>query len=119
MMPNSFYLLLRYFMRVDGVHVRLNETRIYHEFSWNYLLREYTSREASMATLNVINSQHQFVKPLNLFIPQIPSALCVDPNRIMHMLPLVNSSYDKVILPNDPSSENGTSPSTAAVGQEE
>jgi len=35
------------------------------------------------------------------------------------MLPLVNSSYDKVILPNDPPSENGTSPQAAAGGQEE
>lgn len=67
MMPNSFYLLLRYFLRVDGVHVRLNETRIYHEFSWNYLLREYTSREASMGALKVIYSVHRLQNILIVF----------------------------------------------------
>ncbi|CAB3384868.1 Hypothetical predicted protein [Cloeon dipterum] len=100
MMPNSFYLLLRYFLRVDGVHVRLNETRIYHEFQWSYLLREYTSRDASMASLN------------------IPSALCVDPNRIMHLLPLVASSYEKIMLPSTPMVE-GESSDVASPGKEE
>ncbi|XDV54932.1 hypothetical protein PO909_023118 [Leuciscus waleckii] len=30
-MPTSFFLLLRFFLRVDGVMIRINDTRLYHE----------------------------------------------------------------------------------------
>lgn len=30
-MPTSFFLLLRFFLRVDGVLIRINDTRLYHE----------------------------------------------------------------------------------------
>jgi type 2A phosphatase activator TIP41 len=80
-MPSSFYVLLRFFLRVDGVLVRMNDTRIYHEFETDYLLREFTSREARLDEIN------------------IPSALCIDPNEIMHLLPLVASQYEKLVLP--------------------
>jgi len=30
-MPSSFFILLRFFLRVDDVMVRINDTRIYHE----------------------------------------------------------------------------------------
>ncbi|XP_044078400.1 TIP41-like protein isoform X2 [Siniperca chuatsi] len=33
-MPTSFFLLLRFFLRVDGVLIRINDTRLYHEASW-------------------------------------------------------------------------------------
>ena len=32
-MKTSFYILLRYFLRIDNVLVRLNDTRLYHEVS--------------------------------------------------------------------------------------
>ncbi|KAF4519877.1 hypothetical protein B566_EDAN005216 [Ephemera danica] len=80
-MPGSFYVLLRFFLRVDGVLVRVNDTRVYHEFDSEYLLREFTSREARLEEID------------------IPSALCVDPNEIMHLLPLVTSRYEKLQLP--------------------
>lgn len=32
-MPTSFFLLLRFFLRVDGVLIRINDTRLYHEAS--------------------------------------------------------------------------------------
>lgn len=32
-MPTSFFLLLRFFLRVDGVMIRINDTRLYHEVS--------------------------------------------------------------------------------------
>lgn len=44
-MPSGFFILQQLFMRVDGVLLRMNETRIYHAFNTNYVLREYTSRE--------------------------------------------------------------------------
>lgn len=52
-MPNSFFILLRYFLRIDNVMLRINDTRIYHEFGKNYLLREYTSREAKVQDIRV------------------------------------------------------------------
>lgn len=33
--------------------LRVNDTRIYHEFGHNYLLREYTSREAKVEDIKV------------------------------------------------------------------
>ena len=32
-MPTSFFVLLRFFLRVDGVIIRINDTRLYHEAS--------------------------------------------------------------------------------------
>ncbi|CAJ0759315.1 16605_t:CDS:10, partial [Entrophospora sp. SA101] len=44
-MESCFFILQRYFLRVDDVLFRMNETRIYHEFGNKYLIREYSSRE--------------------------------------------------------------------------
>lgn len=54
-MPGSFFILLRYFLRIDNVMLRINDTRIYHEFGKNYLLREFTSREAKVEDIYVSN----------------------------------------------------------------
>jgi len=35
--------------------LRINDTRIYHEFGKNYLLREFTSREAKVQDIRVSN----------------------------------------------------------------
>ncbi|XP_057306724.1 TIP41-like protein isoform X1 [Hydractinia symbiolongicarpus] len=50
-MPSSFFILLRFFLRVDGVLLRINDTRIYHEAGSNYILREYTSKEKKISQL--------------------------------------------------------------------
>ncbi|CAG8479144.1 4358_t:CDS:2 [Acaulospora morrowiae] len=44
-MSSGFFILQRFFLRVDDVLFRTNETRIYHEFGSDYCLREYSSRE--------------------------------------------------------------------------
>lgn len=44
-MPTSFFVLMRQFMRVDSVMVRINDTRLYHEAENNYILREFISRD--------------------------------------------------------------------------
>lgn len=44
-MNDCFYILLRSYVRVDGVRVRLMDTRIFHDFTSNYLLREFTHKE--------------------------------------------------------------------------
>ncbi|KAL8951087.1 MAG: hypothetical protein Q9222_002927 [Ikaeria aurantiellina] len=44
-MPARLLLLCRFFMRLDGVMIRIRDTRVYVEFSTNEVVREYTARE--------------------------------------------------------------------------
>ena len=50
-MENCFYILLRYYLRVDGVRVRIFDTRIFHEFGTDFLHREFQYREATFDQL--------------------------------------------------------------------
>jgi len=44
-MNNCLLVLLRYFLRVDGVLFRIYDTRIFHEFHKDYLIREFQQKE--------------------------------------------------------------------------
>ncbi len=46
-MNDSWYVLLRSYVRVDGVCVRVLDTRIFHDLSTREILREYTHREGT------------------------------------------------------------------------
>ncbi|KAJ1817083.1 Tap42 interacting protein [Coemansia sp. RSA 2599] len=46
-MPSGFFILLRFFLRVDGVLFRIYDTRVYHEFGSGCILREFGTREAA------------------------------------------------------------------------
>ncbi|KAK6171269.1 hypothetical protein SNE40_019494 [Patella caerulea] len=74
-MPSSFFILLRFYMRVDDVIVRVNDTRIYYEIENNYILREYSSRDKQMkeikAPINVITDMNQVGPHLTLREEQI------------------------------------------------
>jgi len=50
-MQGGFFLLLRFFLRVDGVLVRINDTRIHHKAGSSYMLREYSSKERKMSEI--------------------------------------------------------------------
>jgi type 2A phosphatase activator TIP41 len=50
-MHDCFYMIIRYYLRVDGVRVRLMDTRVFHDFQTNYLLREFTHKEESFDNL--------------------------------------------------------------------
>lgn len=52
-MPSGFFVLLRYYLRVDDVLIRINDTRLYYEKGKEYFLREYTSRESKAKDLKV------------------------------------------------------------------
>jgi len=91
-MPSSFFVLLRYFLRVDGVMVRVNDTRYFHDFATNYVLREFTNRECGIQQLHL---------PLPMF---------GDPNIIAPHLPLRTGIYEKLTwLSTDNSSNENTS----------
>lgn len=79
-MPSSYFILLRFFLRVDGVLARINDTRLYHEFETSYILREFTSKEAKVSDLNV------------------PPVMLIDPSEVAQLLPTVKFKYDKIIL---------------------
>ncbi|KAI8752644.1 TIP41-like protein [Biomphalaria glabrata] len=75
-MPTSFFILLRLFVRVDQVLIRMNETRFYHEAGTNFILREFTSREES--TKN------------------IPESLHTDPNAVGEHLKVKKEIFEKL-----------------------
>lgn len=80
-MPSSFFILLRYFLRVDNVMVRVNDTRYFHDFSTNFVLREYTNKECGV---------NQVRLPLPMF---------GDPNLLSPHLPLRTFMYEKITWP--------------------
>ncbi|XP_044517999.1 TIP41-like protein [Gracilinanus agilis] len=81
-MPSSFFLLLRFFLRIDGVLIRMNDTRLYHEADKTYMLREYTSRESKIANLM-----------------HVPPALFTEPNEISQYLPVKEAVCEKLEFP--------------------
>lgn len=87
-MPQSFFILLRYFLRIDNVMMRINDTRIFHELGHNYLLREYTSREAKIQDIHV------------------PPPVLTEPSEVAPHVPLVFSQYHKLIITQNDSEVN-------------
>ena len=58
-MPSGFFILQRFFLRVDNTLIRVIDTRTYHDMTKSYLLREYSERENQIKDLSCI--------PPNLF----------------------------------------------------
>lgn len=52
-MPNLLFLLLRFYLRVDGVLVRTNDTRYFLEAGMDHMLREFCSKESHIPDLHV------------------------------------------------------------------
>jgi len=50
-MPQRLLLLCRFFLRLDGVIVRIRDTRVYIEFATGEVIREYTAREEKYDTV--------------------------------------------------------------------
>ncbi|XP_066257184.1 TIP41-like protein [Euwallacea similis] len=80
-MPSSFFVLLRFFLRVDGVMVRVNDTRVFHDFSKDFVIREFTNKECEVKDLKL---------PLTLF---------GDPNMLAPYMPLKKSINEKITFP--------------------
>lgn len=45
-MPSCWFVLLRYWLRVDGVIIRLRDTRCFHAFGSSVVIREHSYKEA-------------------------------------------------------------------------
>lgn len=50
-MPNFLFILARFFLRIDGVLVRVHDTRYYHRYDTDVLIRQCTRQQASYAEL--------------------------------------------------------------------
>uniref|UniRef100_A0A0E0D752 TIP41-like protein n=1 Tax=Oryza meridionalis TaxID=40149 RepID=A0A0E0D752_9ORYZ len=90
-MPTGWFLLLRLWLRVDGVLMRLRDTRVYCSFGSDEakpaVLRECCWREATFASLSAKGYPSD-------------SAAYGDPNLIAHKLPAVVQKTQKLKLPN-------------------
>lgn len=53
-MKDCFFGLLRDYVRVDNVLVRVIDTRIFHSFGENYILRDFQVRECTFKKLKDI-----------------------------------------------------------------
>lgn len=57
-MPSGFFILLRFFLRVDDVLIRINDTRFHYEIENDYILKEYTSKEAPVSKLQHVSPSY-------------------------------------------------------------
>ncbi|KAK9728375.1 Tap42 interacting protein [Basidiobolus ranarum] len=95
-MPSGFFILQRFFLRVDDVLFRVNDTRIYHAFDTSYLIKEYTSQE----------------EPYIGIRKKIPTwkkddiSLLSDPNWVVSVMPGPDPSLTRIeIVELDPSQQ--------------
>ena len=118
-MPTCIFVLLRFWLRVDGVLIRIRDTRLFHDLSKSYLLREYTEREATFEALvkvrttrNPASRPPPPVRALNLFgIVMCCAVMCreqkgmpstpehyKDPNQFAQFIPLLTTAKHKIEL---------------------
>ncbi len=50
-MKDCYFGLLRLYMRVDEVVIRIYDTRIFHSYDSQYILREFSVRESDWKTI--------------------------------------------------------------------
>ena len=56
-MQSGFFILQRFYLRVDQTLIRVYDTRIYFEAENNFLLREYSEREQTFDKLHLSRSE--------------------------------------------------------------
>uniref|UniRef100_A0A7E4V5V3 TIP41-like protein n=1 Tax=Panagrellus redivivus TaxID=6233 RepID=A0A7E4V5V3_PANRE len=78
-MPSTFFLLQRFYLRVDHVMVRIIDTRLFGEADSDYFLRECSLREAQFTDLSPEDLKN-----------------VTDPNLIWQSLPVASSKTEKI-----------------------
>lgn len=70
-MPSFFFVLARFFLRVDDVLIRIYDTRYFHRFGSPLIVRETVHREACLAT--TLRHVHTSVlRDADIIAPQVP-----------------------------------------------
>ncbi|XP_014255105.1 TIP41-like protein isoform X2 [Cimex lectularius] len=80
-MPSGFFILLRYFLRVDNVIIVVNDSRIYHDFTTDYIILETAQRENKVSDLRV------------------PIGVMNEPDEVTPLLALKSSKCQKLVIP--------------------
>lgn len=80
-MPSGYFILYRYFLRVDGVLVRVIDTRYHYEVGKKYVLRERSFREAKFTE-----------------IPHPNVAVSNDPSEYLDLLPVKFITTDIIYI---------------------
>ena len=62
-MPGSFFVLMRFLMRVDGVVYRIIDTRLWHVFGTDVLLREHLTKEAAAPVIERVRTSLAAMAP--------------------------------------------------------
>merc|ERR1712032_480316 len=80
-MPSGFFILLRFYLRVDMTLIRLHDTRLRYEEGADFILREYSEREQKVEELKVSRE------------------IWTDHNEIVNHLPVSLMQVEKLLLP--------------------
>jgi len=83
-MPENYFVLCRFYLRVDRVMVRICDCRIYSEAGWPYALLEFTRREDLYTN---IRKEHQ--------------KLITDSSQIWQYLPMMSQKRVKLYYPTE------------------
>lgn len=86
-MPSFVFLLARFFLRVDGVLIRVYDTRYFHRFGSDVLVREIVHREADVAR----SLQHLHMSVLK------------DPEAVTPHVPITLSKLENIVTSTCPS----------------
>ncbi|KAL3982967.1 TIP41-like family protein [Acanthocheilonema viteae] len=79
-MPTCLFLLCRFYLRIDGVLVRICDTRLYKDLDSNTFLRQWTHRELKLANSSLLIRNN-----------------VLDPDFIYDYLPIVEEEMTKLI----------------------
>ncbi|PSK38099.1 Type 2A phosphatase activator TIP41 [Elsinoe australis] len=83
-MPERLLLLCRFFLRLDGVIVRVRDTRVYIELAMNRIIRQYTAKEDKYENMrSKLHGQRQ----------NVPECLR-DANLMSSLLPVVEDTIE-------------------------
>eukprot|EP01119_Soliformovum_irregulare_P011072 TRINITY_DN2749_c0_g1_i2.p1 TRINITY_DN2749_c0_g1~~TRINITY_DN2749_c0_g1_i2.p1 ORF type:complete len:232 (+),score=52.56 TRINITY_DN2749_c0_g1_i2:176-871(+) len=83
-MPTCFFILMRLWIRIDGVLFRVIDNRFFHPFEKDYVIREYSHREGSYKSITQMMSPD--AQKFN------------DPNLIGPLLKLVETQTEKIYI---------------------
>mmetsp|Transcript_7762 Transcript_7762/g.14087 ORF Transcript_7762/g.14087 Transcript_7762/m.14087 type:complete len:274 (-) Transcript_7762:689-1510(-) len=76
-MPTFFLILLRFFLRIDGVMLRFYDTRFYHDFKSNIIVQHIVHRQTNETEYRRLESTK-------------PRSLLSDPDNIVNLVPIIH-----------------------------
>lgn len=79
-MPTFFFVLARFFLRVDGVIIRIYDTRYFHRFGIDFVVREINHRQSNLTTS----------------LKHIHPSVLRDPDMAAPHVPIVHNKLDNI-----------------------